>query len=161
MSQKDLVGKVHDALYASKVISYAQGLDLMRTMGEKKNWGLDLGSIARIWRGGCIIRAAFLNPISEAFRADPALPNLMTAPFFQQVLGRSQQGWREVVSMAVMRGIPVPAMSASLGYYDSYRCERLPANLLQAQRDFFGAHTYERVDKPAGQWFHTQWPEVI
>jgi 6-phosphogluconate dehydrogenase len=161
MSQKDLVGKVHDALYASKVISYAQGLDLMRVMSEKKGWGLDLGSIARIWRGGCIIRARFLNPITEAYRADPALSNLMVAPFFQQVLGRSQEGWREVVSMAVMRGIPVPAMSASLGYYDSYRTERLPANLLQAQRDFFGAHTYERIDKPAGQWFHTHWPEVI
>ncbi len=161
MAQKDLVGKVHDALYASKVISYAQGLDLMRTMSEKKGWALDLGAIARIWRGGCIIRARFLNHITEACRADPGLANLMMAPFFTQLLNRSQQAWREVVAMAVTQGIAVPAMSASLAYYDSYRTARLPANLLQAQRDFFGAHTYERIDKPAGQWFHTQWPDVI
>ena len=161
MSQRELVAKVHDALYASKVISYAQGLDLMRTMGERKNWALDLGGIASIWRGGCIIRARFLGHITQAYRSDPALGNLMLAPFFQGVLSRSQQAWREVVALAVGHGIPVPAMSASLAYYDSYRCERLPANLLQAQRDFFGAHTYERVDKPAGEWFHTTWPEVI
>ena len=161
MAAKDLVPKVHDALYASKVISYAQGLDLMRTMSEKRGWALDLGGIAGIWRGGCIIRARFLGRITEACRADPALANLMLAPFFQGVLGKSQQAWREVVALAVSRGIPVPAMSASLAYYDSYRSALLPANLLQAQRDFFGAHTYERVDKPAGQWFHTAWPEVI
>ena len=161
MSQRELVAMVHDALYASKVISYAQGLDLMRTMSEKKAWALDLGGIAGIWRGGCIIRARFLAHITEAYRADPALGNLMLAPFFQGVLGRSQQAWRGVVALAVSHGIAVPAMSASLSYYDSYRCERLPANLLQAQRDFFGAHTYERIDKPAGQWFHTAWPEVI
>ncbi len=161
MSQRELVAKVHDALYASKVISYTQGLDLMHTMSEKKGWGLDLGGIAGIWRGGCIIRAQFLSPITQAYRNDPALGNLMLAPFFQGVLSRSQQGWREAVALAVSHGIPVPAMSASLGYYDSYRSARLPANLLQAQRDFFGAHTYERVDKPAGQWFHTDWPEVI
>jgi len=161
MAQKELVAKVHDALYASKVISYAQGLDLMRSMSEKKGWALDLGSIARIWRGGCIIRARFLNHITEAYRADPGLNNLMMAPFFTQVLNRSQQAWREVVALAVTQGIAVPAMGASLAYYDSYRTARLPANLLQAQRDFFGAHTYERVDKPAGQWFHTAWPEVI
>ena len=161
MSQRELVAKVHDALYASKVISYAQGLDLMHTMSLKKDWHLDLGGIAGIWRGGCIIRARFLGHITQAYRADPALSNLMLAPFFQGVLSRSQQAWREVVALAVSHGIPVPAMSASLGYYDSYRSARLPANLLQAQRDFFGAHTYERVDKPAGQWFHTAWPEVI
>jgi 6-phosphogluconate dehydrogenase len=148
-------------LHASKVISYAQGLDLMHTMSLKKDWQLDLGGIASIWRGGCIIRARFLGHITQAYRADPALSNLMLAPFFQGVLSRSQQAWREVVALAVSHGIPVPAMSASLGYYDSYRSARLPANLLQAQRDFFGAHTYERVDKPAGQWFHTAWPEVI
>ena len=156
-----LVAQVHDALYASKIVSYAQGLDLMRTMGDKKGWALDLGAIARIWRGGCIIRARFLNRITEAFVADPALANLMLAPFFQDVLNRSQQAWRQVVALAVSQGIAVPAFSASLAYYDSYRCARLPANLLQAQRDFFGAHTYERTDKPAGQWFHTAWPEVI
>ena len=161
IGQRELVAKVHDALYASKVISYAQGLDLMRTMSERKNWALDLGGIAGIWRGGCIIRARFLGHITQAYRSDPGLGNLMLAPFFQGVLSRSQQAWREVVALAVSHGIPVPAMSASLAYYDSYRCERLPANLLQAQRDFFGAHTYERVDKPAGEWFHTVWPEVI
>lgn len=156
-----LVRKVHDALYASKIVSYAQGLDLIKTMGEKKNWGLDLGRIASIWRGGCIIRARFLNRITEAYRANPGLVNLMLDPFFKDVLNRTQQSWREVVSLASLNGIPVPAFSASLGYYDSYRAERLPANLLQAQRDFFGAHTYERLDKPEGKMFHTEWPEVI
>lgn len=156
-----LVAKVHDALYASKVVSYAQGLDLMRTMSAKRGWALDLGAIASIWRGGCIIRARFLNHITEAYRADAALTNLMLAPFFESVLNRTQQPWREVVALAVTNGIPVPAFSASLGYYDSLRAERLPANLLQAQRDFFGAHTYERVDRPAGEFFHTEWPEVI
>ena len=161
MDRATLVAQVHDALYASKIVSYAQGLDLMRTMGEKKDWRLDLGAIARIWRGGCIIRARFLNRITEAYEADPALANLMLAPFFQDLLNRSQQAWRDVVALAVSQGIAVPAFSASLAYYDSYRSARLPANLLQAQRDFFGAHTYERTDKPAGQWFHTAWPEVI
>jgi len=156
-----LVARVHDALYASKVISYAQGLDLMRTMSRKKDWGLDLAAIAGIWRGGCIIRARFLARIGEAWRADPALANLMLAPFFTELLNRTQQAWRETVALAVSHGIAVPAMSASLAYYDSYRSARLPANLLQAQRDFFGAHTYERIDRPAGQWFHTAWPEVI
>ncbi|HEY1080640.1 MAG TPA: decarboxylating NADP(+)-dependent phosphogluconate dehydrogenase [Prosthecobacter sp.] len=157
----ELVKKVHDALYASKIISYAQGLDLIKTMGEKKNWGLDLGRIASIWRGGCIIRARFLNRITDAYRSNPALVNLMLDPFFKDVLSKTQQNWREVVSLATLNGIPVPAFSASLGYYDSYRAERLPANLLQAQRDFFGAHTYERLDKPEGEFFHTEWPEVI
>jgi 6-phosphogluconate dehydrogenase len=161
LDRKVLVARVHDALYAAKIISYAQGLDLMHTMSEKKGWALDLGAIAGIWRGGCIIRARFLGRITEAFRAEPGLANLMLAPFFEGVLNRSQQAWREVVALAVSHGIAVPAMSASLAYYDSYRCARLPANLLQAQRDFFGAHTYERVDRPAGQWFHTAWPEVI
>jgi 6-phosphogluconate dehydrogenase len=156
-----LVSKVHDALYASKVISYAQGLDLMRTMSEKKGWSLDLGAIAAIWRGGCIIRARFLNHITEAWRADPQLQNLMLAPFFKTLLNQAQQPWREVVALAVSAGIPVPAFSASLAYYDSLRTARLPANLLQAQRDFFGAHTYERIDKPEGQFFHTPWPEVV
>jgi 6-phosphogluconate dehydrogenase len=156
-----LVAQVHDALYAAKIVSYAQGLDLMRTVSEKKAWALDLGGIAGIWRGGCIIRARFLGHITEAYRDQPELHNLMLAPFFESVLNRSQQAWREVVALAVRQGIAVPAMSASLAYYDSFRCERLPANLLQAQRDFFGAHTYERVDRPAGQWFHTQWPDVI
>ena len=156
-----LVAQIHDALYASKIVSYAQGMDLMRTMSDKKQWALDLAAIAGIWRGGCIIRARFLNHISAAYRADPALGNLMLAPFFQQVLNRSQLAWRQVVALAVGAGVPVPAFSASLAYYDSLRTARLSANLLQAQRDFFGAHTYERIDRPAGQWFHTDWPEVI
>jgi 6-phosphogluconate dehydrogenase len=161
LSKDALVAKVHDALYASKVVSYTQGLDLMRTMSEKKGWGLDLGAIAAIWRGGCIIRARFLNRITEAYRADPALRNLMLAPFFKELMNQAQQPWREVVALAVGAGIPVPAFSASLAYYDSLRSARLPANLLQAQRDFFGAHTYERIDRPEGQFFHTLWPEII
>jgi len=157
----ELVKKVHDALFASKIISYAQGLDLITAMGREKNWGLDLGKIAAIWRGGCIIRARFLNDITDAYRKDPGLSNLMLAPFFTDLLNGFQQNWREVIAMASLAGIPVPAFSASLGYYDSYRSAVLPANLLQAQRDFFGAHTYERTDKPRGEFFHTDWPEVI
>ena len=156
-----LAAQVHDALYASKVVSYTQGLDLMRSMSDKRQWALDLGAIAGIWRGGCIIRARFLNRISEAYQADPGLRNLMLAPYFTALLNRSQSAWRQVVAQAVSQGIPVPAFSASLAYYDSLRTARLSANLLQAQRDFFGAHTYERVDRPAGEWFHTDWPEVI
>ena len=156
-----LVQQVHDALFASKIISYAQGLDLITTMGTQKGWNLDLAKIAAIWRGGCIIRARFLNRITDAYRANPGLANLMLAPFFKNLLNQFQQNWREVVSMATLAGIPVPAFSASLGYYDSYRSPVLPANLLQAQRDFFGAHTYERTDKPRGEMFHTDWPEVI
>ena len=156
-----LVKKVHDALFASKIISYAQGLDLITTMGAAKNWNLDLGKIAAIWRGGCIIRARFLNDITDAYRSNPELSNLMLAPFFKNLLNEFQQNWREVVALATINGIPVPAFSASLGYYDSYRSAVLPANLLQAQRDFFGAHTYERTDKPRGEMFHTNWPDVI
>ena len=156
-----LVAQVRDALYAAKIVSYTQGFDLMRTMGLRRGWALDLGGIASIWRGGCIIRARFLNHITQAFRAEPGLANLMLAPFFCQALNEAQAAWREVVATAVVHGIPVPAMSASLAYYDAYRSARLPANLLQAQRDFFGAHTYERTDRPAGQAFHTDWPEVI
>jgi len=160
LPQAELVAKVHDALYASKIVSYAQGLDLVRTMSERKGWGVDLGGLAAIWRGGCIIRARFLNHITEAYRTQPDLPHLMLAPYFSAILNRTQQAWREVVALAVTQGIPVPAFSASLSYYDSLRSARLPANLLQAQRDFFGAHTYERIDRPAGEKFHTQWPEV-
>jgi 6-phosphogluconate dehydrogenase len=156
-----LVAKVHDALYASKIVSYAQGFDLMRAMSQRKAWELDLAGIAGIWRGGCIIRARFLNRITEVYREQPQLANLMLGPFFRDLLNRSEAAWREVVATAVTHGIPVPAMSASLAYYDAYRSARLPANLLQAQRDFFGAHTYERTDRPSGQTFHTDWPEVI
>ena len=161
VKKKKLVKKVHDALYASKIISYAQGLDLIASMGAEKGWDLNLAKIAAIWRGGCIIRARFLNDITDAYRKDAKLSNLMLAPFFTDLLNGFQQNWREVISMATLAGIPVPAFSASLGYYDSYRSAALPANLLQAQRDFFGAHTYERTDKPRGEFFHTIWPDVI
>ncbi len=161
LPREELVYKVRDALYASKIVSYAQGMDLIKTIGEKHDWGLDLGSIARIWRGGCIIRARFLNRITEAYERDAALTNLMLDPFFKEVLDKTQPSWREVISLAVTNAIPVPAFTASLGYFDSYRSARLPANLLQAQRDFFGAHTYERVDRPRGEMFHTDWPDVI
>jgi 6-phosphogluconate dehydrogenase len=161
MDHKRLVAMVHEALFASKIISYTQGLDLLHTMGEKKGWGLDLGGIASIWRGGCIIRARFLSRITEVYRADPGLRNLALTPYFAGVLNRAQQAWRDVVALAVQAGVPVPAFSASLSYYDSLRTARLPANLLQAQRDFFGAHTYERLDRPEGQFFHTVWPDVI
>lgn len=162
LSKEELVKKVRSALYASKIVSYAQGLDLISKVGKDKDWGLDLGAIARIWRGGCIIRAQFLNRITEAYEADADLSNLMLAPFFTEVLNAGQQDWREVVALAAVNGIPVPSFGGSLSYYDAYRAERLPANLLQAQRDFFGAHTYERIDKPVGEFFHTQdWPELI
>lgn len=162
MSKEELVAKVRNALYASKIVSYAQGLDLITKVGEDKGWDLNLGEIAKIWRGGCIIRARFLNRITEAYTADTPPSNLMLAPFFTDILNSGQQDWREVVALAATNGIPVPSFGGSLSYYDAYRAERLPANLLQAQRDFFGAHTYERTDKPEGEWFHTEdWPDLI
>jgi 6-phosphogluconate dehydrogenase len=120
-------------------------------------WELNFGDIATIWRGGCIIRAHFLNRIKQAYELNPALKNLLLDPYFSGIIAKTQENWRTAVSAAVLNGIPVPAFSSSLAYYDSYRAERLPANLLQAQRDFFGAHTYERLDKPAGEMFHTEW----
>ena len=162
MSKEELIEKVRHALYASKIVSYAQGLDLIVKAGKDNGWNLDLGAIARIWRGGCIIRARFLNHITEAYEAEANLSNLMLAPFFTEILNQGQQDWREVVALAAINGIPAPSFSGSLSYYDSYRAARLPANLLQAQRDFFGAHTYERLDKPVGEFFHTEdWPELI
>ncbi len=162
VSKEDLVGMVRDALYASKIVSYAQGLDLIAKVGADKGWDLQLGAIARIWRGGCIIRARFLNHITEAYEANANLTNLMLAPFFTDILTKTQANWREIVALAARNGIPIPSFAGSLAYYDSYRSERLPANLLQAQRDFFGAHTYERLDKPEGEFFHTEdWPELI
>jgi 6-phosphogluconate dehydrogenase len=152
-----LIEAVRDALYASKIVSYAQGFVQLGRAGELYNWGLNFGDIASIWRGGCIIRAAFLNRITEAYRTNPALKNLMLAPFFRDILNRTQTNWRTAVSAAIEAGVAAPAFSAALAYFDSYRTERLPANLLQAQRDYFGAHTYERVDKPAGEFFHTEW----
>jgi 6-phosphogluconate dehydrogenase len=146
---------VGDALYAAKIGSYAQGMDLLRTSSRVNEYDLDLGEIARIWRGGCIIRALFLNDVRAAFAADPGLPNLMLAPFFREALRQAQASWREVLKTAIDLGIPTPAMSASLAAFDGYRSARLPANLTQAQRDYFGAHTYQRVDREGV--FHTEW----
>jgi len=150
-----LIDAVRDALYASKIISYAQGFTLFAAAAKQYGWDLHFGDIATIWRGGCIIRAKFLNRIKEAFDRNPQLENLMLDPFFSAVLEKSQANWRLAVSTAIQAGVAVPAFAASLSYFDSYRQERLPANLLQAQRDYFGAHTYERVDKPGT--FHTEW----
>jgi len=152
------IGKIREALYASKVCSYAQGFALMREAAKEYNWKLDFGQIAMIWRGGCIIRARFLHRIKRAFDRDPALPNLLLDPYFKNIVEKAQASWREVVAAATMMGIPVPAFSSALAYFDSYRRSRLPANLIQAQRDYFGAHTYERVDKPGK--FHTEWLKV-
>ncbi|MBM3496796.1 MAG: NADP-dependent phosphogluconate dehydrogenase, partial [Armatimonadetes bacterium] len=154
-SKEDWIQAVRDALYASKVIAYAQGFDLMRVADAEYGWNLKPAEIATIWRGGCIIRAVFLNRIKEAYDADPNLSNLLLAPFFRDIITRTQGAWRRVVSAAVQSGAPVPAFAAALAYYDGYRRERLPANLIQAQRDLFGAHTYERVDMPGV--FHSQW----
>jgi 6-phosphogluconate dehydrogenase len=129
----------------------------MRAAAQEYGWNLNYGGIALMWRGGCIIRSAFLGRIKKAFDKDPGLSNLLLDPFFQKATGRAQLSWRHVLQAAVKLGIPMPAMSSALAYYDGYRCARLPANLLQAQRDYFGAHTYERVDKPRGEFFHTNW----
>ncbi|MCX2861418.1 decarboxylating NADP(+)-dependent phosphogluconate dehydrogenase [Paucibacter sp. PLA-PC-4] len=148
---------IRQALYASKIISYAQGYMLMAAAAEQNGWRLNYGGIALMWRGGCIIRSAFLGDIKAAFEQDPQLQNLLMAPFFEQAIKKSEAGWRQVVTTAVAKGIPVPAFSSALAFFDSLRSARLPANLLQAQRDYFGAHTYERVDQPRGQFFHTNW----
>ena len=145
------------ALYAAKVVSYAQGFLLMAEAAKEYGWSLDFGSIALMWRGGCIIRSVFLGKIKEAFDKDKTLANLMLAPFFAEKLAAGQASWRRVVSECAASGIPAPALYSSLSYYDGMRTERLPANLLQAQRDYFGAHTYERVDQPRGKFFHTNW----
>ena len=148
---------LHDALYAAKIVSYAQGYALMRQAARTYGWNLNNGGIALMWRGGCIIRSVFLGKIKEAFDRMPNLTNLLLDPFFKEKVLTAQSGWRSVVASAVTNGIPVPSMSAALSYFDGYRTERLPANLLQAQRDFFGAHTYERVDRERGTFFHTNW----
>ena len=151
------VDSIRDALYASKIVSYAQGMELLRSGSTEYKWNLNLSDIATIWRGGCIIRAKFLNRIVEAYHRNPALHNLLLDRYFTKIIKKAQRNWRVAVSTAVKHGVAVPAFSASLAYFDSYRQARLPANLLQAQRDFFGAHTYERVDKPGV--FHTEWIE--
>jgi len=145
------------ALYGSKIISYAQGYMLMRAAAKEYNWNLNYGGIALMWRGGCIIRSRFLGKIKEAYDNDPQLTNLLLDKFFRGEIKKCQRGWRNVVAMAAKKGIPTPAFSTALNFYDSYRCENLPANLLQAQRDYFGAHTYERLDKARGEFFHTNW----
>ena len=151
------VEDLRQALYASKIVSYAQGYQLMRAAAETYNWNLNYGGVALMWRGGCIIRSAFLGKIKEAFDNQSDLVNLMLDPFFADALTSAQPGWRRVAATAVSTGIPAPAMTSALAYFDGYRSERLPANLLQAQRDYFGAHTYERLDKPRGEFFHTNW----
>lgn len=148
---------IRQTLYAGKICSYAQGYQLMKLAAAEYGWNLNYGQIALMWREGCIIRAQFLGKIKEAFDANPQLANLLLDPYFKAAIDAAQDSWRQVVSAAVINGIPVPAFSSALSYFDSYRSERLPANMLQAQRDYFGAHTYERVDKPRGQFFHTNW----
>jgi 6-phosphogluconate dehydrogenase len=152
-----MIKDLRKALYASKIVSYAQGYQVMRAAAKENGWDLNYGGIALMWRGGCIIRSAFLGKIKTAFTKNPGLDNLLMDPFFQKATARAQTSWRKTLSMAIKLGIPMPSMSSALNYYDGYRCERLPANLLQAQRDYFGAHTYERVDKPRGEAFHTNW----
>jgi len=148
---------LRQALYASKIVSYAQGYQLMRAAAAEYKWNLNYGGIALMWRGGCIIRSVFLGKIKEAFVKKPRLENLLLDPFFKKAVKQAQKSWRRVVIAAVKLGIPIPTISSSLAFYDGYRHDRLPANLLQAQRDYFGAHTYERVDKPRGEFFHTNW----
>lgn len=155
--REEYVGAVRDALYASKIVSYAQGYMLMRAAAAEYGWNLNWGGIALMWRGGCIIRSRFLGKIKEAFDKKPKLKNLLLDDYFRGEIKRCQKGWRSVVSLAARRGLPTPAFSTALAFYDSYRSARLPANLLQAQRDYFGAHTYERIDRPRGEFFHTNW----
>ena len=152
-----IVSDIHDALYASKIISYAQGFQLMAEAQREYGWDLDFGAIALMWRGGCIIRSRFLGNIRDAYSRDPALENLLLDDFFRGEVARAAPGWRRTVARAVEAGLPVPAFGAALAFYDGYRSARLPANLLQAQRDYFGAHSYERVDRPRGEFFHTDW----
>ena len=155
--KKAFVEDIKNALYAAKVVSYAQGYTLMRAAAKTYGWKLNYGGIALMWRGGCIIRSVFLGKIKEAFDKDPELSNLLLDPFFKEAVDKAQAGWRRVCAAAVLNGIPIPAMTTALNYFDGYRCERLPANLLQAQRDYFGAHTYERIDCERGKFFHTNW----
>lgn len=156
-NHQEFIEMVRQALYASKICSYAQGFQIMRTAARDYKWDLNYGNIALMWREGCIIRAQFLGKIKQAFDKKADLPNLLMDDYFRNAIEKGQIAWRKVIAFAVELGIPVPAFSSALAYYDSYRSERLPANLLQAQRDYFGAHTYERVDKPRGEFFHTNW----
>jgi len=155
--KKVFIEDIRKALFASKIISYAQGYVLMREAAKEYGWNLNNGGIALMWRGGCIIRSVFLGKIKEAFDKNPELNNLLLDSYFKNKIEAAQESWRKVVATALTNGIPVPALTTALCYYDGYRSERLPANLLQAQRDYFGAHTYERIDKPGGEFFHTNW----
>lgn len=155
--KKAFIADLGEAVYASKIVSYTQGYALMRAAAQEYGWKLNYGGIALMWRGGCIIRSAFLSKIKDAFDRDPSINNLLLDPYFSNKMEKAQKGWRNVVAAAATNGISVPAISAALSYFDGYRCEKLPANLLQAQRDYFGAHTYERTDKPRGEFFHTNW----
>jgi 6-phosphogluconate dehydrogenase len=155
--KEEFVNAIHDALFASKIVSYAQGYVLMRDAARENKWNLNYGGIALMWGGGCIIRSAFLSKIKDAFDNNPELVNLLLDSYFHEKLPAAQEGWRKVVSVAARIGVPVPAFSSALAYFDGYRTANLPANLLQAQRDYFGAHTYERVDKDRGEFFHTNW----
>lgn len=155
--KKAFIEDIKNALYASKIVSYAQGFTLMRAAAKTYGWHLNYGGIALMWRGGCIIRSVFLGKIKEAFDKNYELTNLLLDPFFKEKIEAAQDSWRKVVATAVLNGIPVPAFASALNYFDGYRSEKLPANLLQAQRDYFGAHTYERVDKPRGEFYHTNW----
>ena len=157
-NRDDLIAAVHDALYCAKICAYAQGFQLMRAAQSEYDWELDLATIASIWRGGCIIRARFLQKITDAYKRDPHLVNLLLDPYFNAQLQQGQPQWRTVVTLAVQAGISAPAFMSALAYYDGYRSAQLPANLLQAQRDYFGAHTYERTDQPRGTFFHLDWP---
>jgi len=155
--KKAFINDLQQALFASKIVSYAQGFALMRAASETYDWNLNHGDIAMLWRGGCIIRSTFLANIKEAFDNNPNLENLLLDPFFRDATAQAQEGWRKVCAAAIINGVAIPAFTGALTYYDGYRTARLPANLLQAQRDFFGAHTYERVDKPRGEMYHTNW----
>src|SRR4051812_40710654 len=157
IDRKIFIEDVRRALYCSKVVSYAQGYMLLREAGKEQGWNLNMGGIALMWRGGCIIRSHFLGDIKAAYDKNPKLTNLLLDPFFRKAIKQAQKSWRNVVAIAAKKGIPVPAFSTALAFYDSYRSERLPANLLQAQRDYFGAHTYERIDRPRGEFLHTNW----
>jgi len=155
--KQSFINSIRDAVFASKLVSYTQGYILMRAAAAEFKWSLNYGAIALMWRGGCIIRSTFLGKIKEAFDKNPLLQNLLFDPYFQGKIMNAQKGWREVAAAAIIHGIPLPGITSALSYFDGLRTERLPANLLQAQRDFFGAHTYERIDKPRNQFFHTNW----
>src|SRR5690606_35836221 len=155
--KKAFVEDLRQALLAAKIVSYAQGYVLMREAAKENNWELNCGGIALMWRGGCIIRSSFLGKIKDAFDNNPALTNLLVDPYFTDKVHQAQAGWRRVVAAAAINGIPAPTLTSALSYFDGYRSARLPANLLQAQRDYFGAHTYERIDRPRGEFFHTNW----